>query len=128
MRWIFTLFLIMLSLQASAKIYDSFICYTRKDMAVIHGIVGDLPQLSTIQIHYQRLAQNPSVIRASVEEFDRVNKSLYVTAKNAGQLFLELDMKAGQAILNLDLDSFSGTQGVIFEDAPADCYFGYVED
>jgi hypothetical protein len=116
------------SLQASARIYDSFICYTRKDMAVIHGIVGEFAQLSTVQIHYQKLVQNPLVVNASVEEFDRVNKSLYVTAKNAGQLFLELDMKSGQAVLNLDLESFQGGEGVIFKDAFADCYFGYVED
>ncbi len=121
-------FLFISSIQA--KVFDSFICYTERDMAVIYGIKQDIMSHSSMNVHYGKLETNPLVMPLNITKFDRVNSTAEATSVDpeTGNTILKISIQGMMGLVYLDLRDFAGSEETLFEEVDAMCYFGYVQD
>lgn len=130
LRKIIVILSFVLTISAQAKIYDSFMCYTQTDMAVIHGTMGDFSSLSKVTIHYQRLNQNPLELPLNITLFDRQkNVAEAVTIdRETDKTILKVSIFGNTGRIYLDLRDFAGGEDILFDEDGAMCYFGYVQE
>lgn len=124
MKYFLTL-LILFSFNLNAQIYDSFMCYTEREMVVIHGILTPVP---TVTFHYQPLEQNPIRFRAKIHGFDRSTGLISVSVKDNNGLMMDLKAQSQMGHVDLDLRPYCSNDRGLFEYEKVICFFGYYED
>ena len=120
-----TLSLSLMSVSVSAKIYDSFMCYTQVNTVVIFGVLKEMPY---VDIHYQRLDKRSVRLPLKVVEYNRATKTIIVYSKFKGKKVVDMKSVSGQGTTDIDLTMFEGTEDTEFSNEDVLCYFGQVQD
>ena len=130
MKKLLVLIFCMWAMLLDAKMYESFICHTQTDMAVIYGIKQDVMSHSSMNIYYGRLNDNPLVMPLNITQFDHSGHRAEAVSINpdTGTTIMKIRIEGMQGLVYLDLREFAGTENILMEDEPAMCYFGYLED
>ena len=109
----------------ATTIYDSFICYTQKEMVVIHGILTPVPSVS---FSYQPLNQNPTQFIANIKMFNRETGEITVSVSDNDGIIMSLNSTGQMGSVDLDLRSYCSNDRGLFEQERTLCFFGYYED
>jgi hypothetical protein len=130
MKKLIGIIFLLSSLTLQAKVYESFICYTQQDMAVIYGIKQDVMSHSSLNVHYSKLENNPLVMPLNITQFNHEQHLAEAVSVNpdSGTTILKIRIEGMQGRVYLDLREFAGTEDVLMEDELAMCYFGYLQD